>query len=43
MRKVYIEQWERWNTFKQRHSMYSGTDLLAMGIEDFLEKYDNED
>ena len=40
---VYIEQWERWNTFKQRHSMYSGTDLLAMAIEDFLEKYDNED
>ena len=36
---VYISQWERWNRFKEYYSHYSGTDLLAMAIEEFMEKY----
>ena len=38
---VYVEQWERWTAFKKRHSMYSGTDLLALALEEFMQKYDD--
>lgn len=38
---VYVEQWERWTQFKQKHSMYSGTDLLAMALDEFMDKYDD--
>lgn len=37
---VYIELWERWGHFKKRYPMYSGTDLLALALEEFMEKYD---
>lgn len=38
---VYIDVWERWGEFKNRYNMYSGTDLLALAIEEFMEKYDD--
>lgn len=37
---VYVEIWERWGEFKKRYPMYSGTDLLALALEEFMEKYD---
>lgn len=40
---VYVEQWERWTQFKQKHSMYSGTDLMAMALQEFMDKYDDTD
>jgi len=40
---VYVEQWERWSMFKQKYNMYSGTDLLAMALQEFMDKYDVED
>lgn len=39
---VYVELWERWGKFKKKHQMYSGTDLLALALEEFMEKYDEE-
>jgi len=36
---VYTEQWDRWSAFKKKHQMYSGTDLLALALEEFMEKY----
>ena len=36
---VFISQWERWKRFKQYYSHHSGTDLLAMALEEFMEKY----
>ena len=40
---VYIEQWERWTAFKERYNMYSGTDLMAMALEEFMDKYNRSD
>ena len=37
---VYIELWERWNEFKKKYPMYSGTDLMALALEEFMERYD---
>lgn len=37
---VYVELWERWGKFKKAYPMYSGTDLLALALEEFMEKYD---
>ena len=37
---VYVELWERWGNFKKAYPMYSGTDLLALALEEFMEKYD---
>lgn len=39
---VYVDVWERWGEFKKKHSMYSGTDLLAMAIEEFMKRYDDD-
>lgn len=36
---VYAEVWDRWSEFKKEHSMYSGTDLLTMALEEFMDKY----
>ena len=36
---VYTEQWARWSEFKKKYQMYSGTDLLALALEEFMEKY----
>ena len=36
---VYVEQWERWKKFKEQHNQYSGTDLLAMALQEFMDKY----
>lgn len=36
---VYTEQWARWIAFKKKYQMYSGTDLLALVLEEFMEKY----
>lgn len=38
---VYTEQWDRWSTFKKKYQMYSGTDLLALALEEFMEKYED--
>ena len=40
---VYVEQWERWSAFKQKYNMYSGTDLLAMALDEFMANYDDTD
>lgn len=40
---VYEEQWRHWSEFKAKHSQYSGTDLLAMAIQEFMDKYDGSD
>ena len=40
---VYSEQWTKWSEFKAKHSQYSGTDLLAMAIQEFMDKYDGSD
>ena len=37
---VYVELWGRWNEFKKQYPMYSGTDLMALALEEFMEKYD---
>lgn len=37
---VYVELWERWGNFKKAYPMYSGTNLLALALEEFMEKYD---
>lgn len=39
---VYSEQWERWAQFKSKYNMYSGTDLLAMALQEFMDKYSDE-
>lgn len=39
---VYSKQWERWGKFKKQHSMYSGTDLLAMALQEFMDKYNEK-
>ena len=31
---VYTEQWARWIAFKKKYQMYSGTDLLALALEE---------
>ena len=36
---VYTEQWARWSEFKKKYQMYSETDLLALALEEFMEKY----
>lgn len=36
---VYSKQWERWGRFKKQYSMYSDTDLLAMALQEFMDKY----
>ena len=38
---VYTEQWDRWSAFKKKYQMYSGTDLLALALEEFMEKYED--
>lgn len=40
---VYVELWERWGAFKESYPMYSGTDLLARAIEEFMDKYGEEE
>lgn len=40
---VYIDQWERWTTFKERYNMYSGTDLMALALDEFMDKYNRSD
>ena len=40
---VYTEQWDRWGAFKQQYQMYSGTDLLALALDEFMKKYDGSD
>lgn len=40
---VYIDQWKRWTAFKERHNMYSGTDLMALALDEFMEKYKRSD
>lgn len=37
---VYVELWERWGEFKKKYPMYSGTDLMAQALEEFMERYD---
>lgn len=37
---VYVELWERWGEFKKKFPMYSGTDLMAQALEEFMGKYD---
>ena len=37
---VYTEQWDRWSAFKKKYQMYLGTDLLALALEEFMEKYE---
>lgn len=37
---VYVELWERWGEFKKKYPMYSGTDLMALALEEFMEKYE---
>ena len=37
---VYVELWERWGDFKKKYPMYSGTDLMAQALEEFMGKYD---
>ncbi|MEK5187226.1 hypothetical protein [Solibacillus sp. FSL W7-1324] len=37
---VYVELWERWGEFKKKYPMYSGTDLMAQAIEEFMGKYE---
>lgn len=39
---VYVDIWERWSKFKSANRMYSGTDLMAMALEEFMEKYDED-
>lgn len=39
---VYVELWDRWNEFKKVYPMYSGTDLLALALEEFMEKYEEK-
>lgn len=39
---VYVEQWERWGKFKEQYAMYSGTDLLALALDEFMNKYDGD-
>lgn len=36
---VYVELWERWGEFKKKYLMYSGTDLMAQALEEFMGKY----
>lgn len=40
---VYADVWERWGEFKASYSMYSGTDLLTLALEEFMEKYNEKD
>lgn len=40
---VYADVWERWGDFKKEYSMYSGTDLLTLAIEEFMDKYQEKD
>lgn len=37
---VYVELWERWGDFKKNYPMYSGTDLMAQALEEFMGKYE---
>ena len=37
---VYVELWERWGKFKKQYAQYSGTDLMALALEEFMNKYD---
>lgn len=37
---VYVELWERWGDFKKKYPMYSGTDLMAQALEEFMGKYE---
>lgn len=39
---VYSKQWERWGKFKKKHSKYSGTDMLAMALQEFMDKYNEK-
>lgn len=39
---VYVELWERWGKFKKKYPMYSGTDLMAQALEEFMEKYEEK-
>ena len=39
---VYVELWERWGEFKKKYPMYSGTDLMAQALEEFMEKYEEK-
>ncbi len=36
---VYVDVWNRWKEFKSKYGMYSGTDLMAMALEEFMTKY----
>ena len=35
---VYVDLWEDWNEFKKKFP-YSSTDLMAMALKEFMEKY----
>lgn len=37
---VYVELWDRWGDFKKKYPMYSGTDLMAQALEEFMGKYE---
>ncbi|MBE3102965.1 MAG: hypothetical protein IMZ40_01890 [Bacilli bacterium] len=39
---VYKDVWDRWRTFKEDYVMYSGTDLLTLALDEFMEKYAKE-
>lgn len=39
---VYVELWEQWGKFKKKYPMYSGTDLMAQALEEFMEKYEEK-
>lgn len=40
---VYVDVWGRWGAFKDEYKMYSGTDLMAMALEEFMAKYRTQD
>lgn len=37
---VYVDIWNEWNDFKKQYP-YSGTDLMALALIEFMEKYKN--
>ncbi|MFJ5772542.1 hypothetical protein [Psychrobacillus sp. NPDC093180] len=39
---VYKDVWDRWRAFKEDYGMYSGTDLLTLALEEFMNKYENK-
>lgn len=39
---VYEDVWKRWAEFKKQYPMYSGTDLMALALEEFMDKYGSD-